>query len=404
MYAALRGGVMRYWIGFDVGKRFHWLCVLDQEGDVVFSKRIDATEERLEAACLEIAALGEAQERVIGIDMVGGLATLLETILLERGEQVRYIPGTAVNKVRDAYSGGEHKSDPKDAFVIADQLRLRWRSLREVRIREEYALELKTLVSYRRDLVQDQRRRVCRLRELLSQVFPGLEAALPDLAEKGALLTVAKVARPSDVRRLGKSRLARWLKSRGSRRSEALAERALVAAKAQQREVPAAGVKAALVSEIAWEIIRTKERIADLERRLGELVEADQKGEIVRSMPGMGLVLTAEFLAEVDDIGRYGSPDRFAAAAGIAPVLRASGSLSYQRRAKKGNRALKRVFYQSAYCAISHHQKSRDYYRRKRAEGKAHHQAVIALARRRVNVLWAMLRDGTTYQESSLAA
>jgi hypothetical protein len=111
--------------------------------------------------------------------------------LLERGERVRYIPGTAVNKVRDAYPGGEHKSDPKDAFVIADQLRLRWRSLREVRIREENAAELRVLVGYRKDLVQDQRRRVCRLRELLTQVFPALEAALPDLAEKGALLTVA---------------------------------------------------------------------------------------------------------------------------------------------------------------------------------------------------------------------
>jgi transposase len=134
------------------------------------------------------------------------------------------------------------------------------------------------------------------------------------------------------------------------------------------------------------------------------LVEAEPKGELVSSMPGMGLVLTAEFLAEVDDISRYESPDHFAAAAGIAPVLRASGSLSYRRRAKKGNRALKRVFYQSAYCAIGHHEKSRDYYRRKRAEGKAHHQAVIALARCRVNVLWAMLRDGATYQESPLAA
>jgi transposase len=395
---------MKHWIGFDVGKRFHWLCVLDEEGQVLLSRRVDATEERLEAACSEIAALGNAEERMVAIDLVGGPATLLETILLERGEQVRYIPGTAVNKVRDAYSGGEHKSDPKDAFVIADQLRLRWRSLREVRIREENTLELKTLVSYRKDLVQDQRRRVSRLRELLYQVFPGLEAALPDLAEKGALLTVAKVARPSDARKLGKSRLARWLKSRGSRKSEALAERALVAAKAQQRELPAARVKAALVSEIAWEIIRTKERIAELEKRLEELVETEPKGEIVRSMPGMGLILTAEFLAEVGEIGRYGSPDRFAAAAGIAPVLRASGSLSYQRRAKKGNRALKSVFYQSAYCAISHHKKSRDYYRRKRAEGKAHRQAIIALARRRVNVLWAMLRDGATYQEMPLAA
>lgn len=387
-----------------MGKRFHWLCVLDGDGAVLLSRRVEATEEQLEAACSEIGALGDAEERVIGVDLVGGPATLLETILLERGERVRYIPGTAVNKVRDAYPGGEHKSDPKDAFVIADQLRLRWKSLREVRIREENATELRTLVGYRKDLVQDQRRRVCRLRELLSQVFPALEAALPDLAEKGALLTVAKVALPSDARRLGRSQLARWLKARGSRRSEALAEKALLAAEAQQRELPAAEVKAALVSEIACEILRTKERIADLERRLGELVEADRNGEIVGSLPGMGLILTAEFLAEVDDIARYESPDRFAAAAGIAPVLRASGSLSYQRRAKKGNRALKRVLYQSAYCAISHHEKSRAYYQRKRAEGKMHDQAVVALARRRVNVLWAMLRDRTTYREVPLAA
>jgi transposase len=164
-------------------------------------------------------------------------------------------------------------------------------------------------------------------------VFPALEAALPDFAEKGALLTAAKVALPSDVRRLGKSRLARWLKARGSRRSEALAEKALLAAETQRRELPASEVKAALVSEIAWEILRTKDRIADLEKRLEELVEADRNGEIVGSLPGMGLILTAEFLAEVGDIGRYGSPDRFAAAAGIAPVLRASGSLSYQRAA-----------------------------------------------------------------------
>lgn len=163
-------------------------------------------------------------------------------------------------------------------------------------------------------MVQDQRRGVCRLRELLSQVFPALEATLPEIAEKGALLTMAKVALPSDARKLGKARLARWLKARGSRRSKALAEKALVAAKAQRHELPVAEVKAALASEIAWEILRTKERIADLEKRLAELVEADRNGEIVGSLPGMGLILTAEFLVEVDDIARYGSPDRFAAA------------------------------------------------------------------------------------------
>jgi transposase len=83
------------------------------------------------------------------------------------------VPGTAVNKAREAYAGGEHKSDPKDAFVIADQLRLRWKTLLEVRLREQNIAELRALVAHRRDLVQDQTRRVTRLREQLVSVFPG---------------------------------------------------------------------------------------------------------------------------------------------------------------------------------------------------------------------------------------
>jgi transposase len=61
-------------------------------------------------------------------------------------------------------------------------------------------------------------------------------------------------------------------------------------------------------------------------------------------------------------------------------------------------RILKRVFYQSAHCAVLCHERSRTYRWRKRAEGKGHSRVVIALARRRVNVLWAMLRDGTYYE------
>ena len=86
-------------------------------------------------------------------------------------------------------------------------------------------------------------------------------------------------------------------------------------------------------------------------------------------------------------------------AAGLVPVRRASGNTSFQRRAKRGNRVLKCLMYWSAFRSITFHSPSRAFYDRKRAEGKAHHQAVIALARRRANVLWAMLRDGQPYRE-----
>lgn len=384
-----------HWVGFDVGKAFHWVCVLDGEGEEVLSRRVEASEEELEAACSEIAALGE--ERTVGIDLMGGPATLLEAVLIERGEKIFHVPGIAVNRARDAYPG-ESKSDARDARVIADQLRLRRGSLHEVRLKDETIAEMRVLVAHRRDLLQDQTRRAARLREVLLSVFPGLEAAL-DLRREGALLAVTKVATPAGARRLGTARLHRWLKAKGVRKSQDLAERILVAAKAQRRELPAAEAKSALAAELASETIRTRGRIAELDRRLEELLAARPEADIVRSLPGMGVVFTAEFLAEVGDSSRFASADSLAAAAGLAPVLRASGARSHQRRARRGNRVLKRLLYRSAFSCISHHGRSEAFYRRKRAEGKGHHQAVIALARRRVNVLWAMLRDGETYRE-----
>ena len=156
---------MRYWVGFDVGKAFHWVRVLDEEGEEVLSRRVEATEEDLaEAVCSEVERMGG--ERAVGIDLLGGPATLLEAVLLGRGQRIFHVPGIAVNRARDAYPG-EAKSDSKDAHVIADQLRLRHASLQEVCPRDETTAELRVLVAHRRDLLQDQTRRAARLREAL---------------------------------------------------------------------------------------------------------------------------------------------------------------------------------------------------------------------------------------------
>lgn len=112
----------------------------------------------------------------------------------------------------------------------------------------------------------------------------------------------------------------------------------------------------------------------------------------------MGASLTAELLAAAGGLNRFTSGDHLAAAAGLAPALVQSGKVRYLQRPLTGDRALKRVFYQSAFCALPTDPASRTFYDRKRADGKRHHQALIALARRRINVLYAMLRDRQPYQ------
>ncbi len=107
----------------------------------------------------------------------------------------------------------------------------------------------------------------------------------------------------------------------------------------------------------------------------------------------MGVRTTARILTEVVS-KEFKTAAHLASYAGIAPVTRQSGSSARSETAsRRGNKILKRALFLSAFTAL-HDPDSRAYYDRKRAQGKRHHQALIALARRRSDVLFAMLRDG----------
>jgi len=107
-------------------------------------------------------------------------------------------------------------------------------------------------------------------------------------------------------------------------------------------------------------------------------------------------VLTAELIAEAGNLSRFHSADALALAAGMAAVLRQSGRMRFLRRPNSGNKSLKRRFYQSAFCSLNHDD-SRTFHDRKLREGKPYHEAIIALARRRMNVLWAVSNSQTPF-------
>jgi transposase len=123
------------------------------------------------------------------------------------------MPGLAVNRARQGTVGGEHKSDPRDARVIADQVRTR-HDLRPIEPASELDLELRLLVGRRRDLVDAQTQRLARLHDLLASIFPGLERGL-DLTTKRPLVLLTKFVTPAELRAAGKKRLVRHLRAAG---------------------------------------------------------------------------------------------------------------------------------------------------------------------------------------------
>ncbi len=384
------------WAGIDAGKEFHWAYVVDAAGTELLSRRVQNDEADLLELIEEVLSLAARSRLAWAIDQPGGSAALLLALLWERNQRVFYVPGLSVDRARDAYRG-ESKTDARDARVIADQARMR-PDLGELTPEEEDLAELQLFLARRRDLVTDQTRTITRLRETLLSLFPALERAL-DLNNKGALTLVAHYQTPSAIRRAGHKRIALYLRKRSVKGADALAHKALSAAKAQNVTLPAQNVAAAIVSELAQEALGLKVRLSTLDRELEKRFFARPEARILASLPGMGPVLGAEFLVCVGDLSAFESADQLAAYAGLVPAARDSGKrVGNHRRMRGGNKVLKRVFYQSAFASLRGSPRSRAFYERKRREGKKHTQALIALARRRVNVLWAMLRDETPFE------
>ena len=388
------------WVGVDAGKEFHWAHVLDASGQEILSRRVENDEGSLSALIDEVLSL--ARDLVWAIDQPGGGAALLLALLWERGQRVLYVPGLTVDRARDAYRG-ESKTDERDARVIADQARMR-SDFSEIAPEEGALAELHLLLARRRDLVVDQTRAITRLRESLLALFPALERAL-DLNAKGPLLLLTRYQSPAKIRRTGHKRLAAHLKGRGVKGADELAQKALAAAKTQSVELPAQEVASRIVAEIAGEILTLKERLPTLDKEIASRFFARPEAPILASLPGIGPVLGSEFLVAVGDLSAFESADQLAAYAGLVPAARDSGKrVGNNRRMRGGNKVLKRVFFLSAFASLRSSPHSRAFYDRKRREGKRHTQALIALARRRVNVLWAMLRDDKTFESPPLRA
>ncbi|MEU5418261.1 IS110 family transposase [Streptomyces sp. NPDC020799] len=389
------------WAGTDAGKAEHHCTVIDADAQVVLSRRVPNNETELLELLGDVLGLAGGGQVTWAVDLNAGGAALWISLLVGHGQRLLYIPGRTVHHASGAYRGSG-KTDAKDAFVIADTARMR-RDLQPLQETSEIAVDLKILTARRMDLSADRTRAINRLRAQMLEYFPALERAFDYSRSKAALILLTKYQTPAALRRVGRARLATWLKNHGVRTltiARNAADAAVTAGEAQFTAVPGEKTAARMVHTLAREVTALDQEIAELEALIEGRFREHPDAEVITSMPGIGDMLGAEFIAATGgDMAAFGSPNRLAGVAGLAPVPRDSGKVSGNlRRPRRYSRRLLRMFYISSQVAAVHCPESQRFYQRKRVEGKNHKQAVIALARRRLNVLWALIRDHRTFE------
>ena len=391
----------KLWVGIDVGKQFHHACAVDERGKTVFSRKVKNRQGAVEELITRTAAKAGADGAVVwALDMTSGAAALLVTVLVATGHPVLTVPGRLVNRMAGAFAG-EGKTDAKDAHTIAETARLRT-DLTPVSVPDQVVGDLQVLTARREDLMADWVRGVNRLRDLLGSIFPSLEEAF-DYSTRSALILLTGFQTPAGVRAAGEAGVAVFLRDQRAWAPgiTAMAAKAVAAAGEQDLALPAEMVTAPLIARLAAQLLDLDREIKNLDKQLTGTFQRHPHAQIITSVDGFGPILGAELLADTggDLAAAFGTPDRLAAYAGLAPVPRDSGRVrGNMHRPKRYHRGLRRVFYLAAQTASTRPDTpSRTYYQRKRAEGKRHVSALIALARQLVNLVWALIRDNRTF-------
>ena len=392
-------------VGLDVGKASdHAHALLVGTGECLFEGEVPQAEHDLKGMLSRASALGRT---LLVVDVWGGFGTLPALVARDMGIDVAHMPSRAFAKAAESY--GEDKTDRIDAYVLADATRWRPGLVHLVGRTAEAIEETKILAAERRDLVDERTRLFNRAHDLLQRLCPPLEALFAGrrLHADGALSLFARYGGPSGFRRAGRKRCAAWASRLGHQttRGPRKVEEIFVAISSQGAVPAGAGILEDQLRRLCTRILELNVGIARVEDGIKARMDDIPAARLLLSIPGMGPWTAAVIASEIGDISRFRSEAALATYCGVTPKARVSGtSLNGAKARKTGNKVLKNAIMQSAQAAIMHGGPERDYYDKKRAEGKKHRQALRSLARRRVALIYAMLSSGTLYEPSRMVA
>lgn len=373
-------------VGFDVGKSFHWAFGVGAGGEAVLSERVDNRPAAIDRVLAEAGA-----GALVVVDQRRNIGALVLARARAAGMRVAYLPGRAEKQAREMFPATA-KTDELDAEVIArTALGMPW-TLREVPEEDERRASLRMLSSQRAFCVKERTESLNRLRAVLLEADPALEAAL-DPSRRWQLEVLAALGSAHGCAAAGEASYRRLAGARGGR-EDAFWE-VLSASAASRPEVRAEGT---LASMLAGQVLARDAEVAALDAAIGELLEGDATYEALLTVPGVGPRTAAALVASVD-VTMFRSHDELASYCGIAPADSQSGTSARSTRPKRGgSKPLKNLLVFSCNSLIGTKNEFGRYYEKCRGRGMRHNKALKAVARKRLKVIYAIMRDRAPYR------
>lgn len=374
-------------LGLDVGKSSHWACLVTRDGEVAVNRPVANTESDLDALFAMVG--GDA---LVVVDQARNIGSLAIRRARLAGLQVAYLPGIAAHGASKLFAG-DAKTDERDALVIAKTALGIPDALLPVPKPDARTAAARSLAAQRDYMVTCGTRDKNRLRSVLLESCPAFEA-LADLSDPRWTNLLEKLGGPWGIADAGKA--AFGAVTRGADRGRMDAAWEAITASTRIPE-PMARAENPQVKTLARRIRESAEEASRLDGEIAALLRGDGTYECLLTVPGIGPRTASELVIAVD-ISDFRDHDHLASYCGLAPRNRTSGtSISSVSASRQGNKRLKNLLIFSCNSLARSENRFGEYYRRCRERGMSHGAALKAVARKRIKVIYAIMRDRVPY-------
>lgn len=394
-------------VGCDIGSKHHAAAIMGPSGTVleklpkVFNtlKGFEFLEQKIDYWVRRTGAntIG------LGFEPTGHYWKPLIHYMCSRGIEVSFIKTTAVKAMRELTDSTPSKNDRRDAVTLAHLLR-EGKVLKSPPA-EGVWRELRDLVKHHRRLKEENSALLLKLRAIIETFFPELAGAFFSIQAVGLWRLLEEAPFPEDLIARGpewlKSNLKKW--TRKGRSAEEKAD-LLMRAAAESVGLPVRRGDRVRLQSLLGLLVHYREELRTLEREMERALMETGYGEILLSFPGMGVITSATFLAELGDPANFENANQVVSFAGIDPSENSSGKRESRRKiSKKGRPIMRTNIYHMALAGIRHCPELKDYHAEHRGMIESGRldlkpkQLLFAVAIKEVRMLFAMCRDRRSY-------
>ncbi|BES64527.1 IS110 family transposase [Gottschalkiaceae bacterium SANA] len=383
------------YVGIDVAKDKHDCFIVNSDGEVI--KDVFTFKNNLEGFTQFFSAIPDVplDKIKVGLEATGHYSINLTNFISNHHLPLVILNPLQTNLFRKAQTLRKSKTDKIDAKLIA--LMLQTGNFESHTNLSYHLAELKSLTRHKSRIKENLSKYKISLVRMTDIMFPELASVVYSINQTSTYAILRAFPSTQAIASAHLTKLTTLLHHAshgkyGKIKALEIRQAARISIGSESRALSFELI------QIVHFIEYYKQEIAQIDKEIKSIM--DELESPILSFPGISYGLGSIILAEVGDIRRFSSPAKLLAFAGLEPSTHESGKFvgSNMRMVKRGSPYLRWALLEAARLVAMRDQTFKDYYQKKKAEGKHHYVALSHVAKKLVRVLYHILVNNLTFQ------